>query len=62
MISDNEMMPSLLPLLTSVLVSVASARLHPRPQHIPTVNIADSGSVTSVYWTHKVTLGTAQHS
>ena len=57
------MMPSLLPLLTSVLVSVASssARLHPRPQHIPTVNIADSGSVTSVYWTHKVTLGTAQH-
>ena len=57
------MMPSLLPLLTSVLVSVvsssASARLHPR--HIPTVNIADSGSVTSVYWTHKVTLGTAQH-
>ena len=57
------MMPSLLPLLTSVLVSVASAsaRLHPRPQHIPTVNIADSGSVTSVYWTHKVTLGTAQY-
>ena len=59
------MTPSLLPLLTSVLVSVASAsasaRLHPRPQHIPTVNIADSGSVTSVYWTHKVTLGTAQH-
>ena len=57
------MMPSLLPLLTSVLVSVASAsaRLHPRPQHIPTVNIADSGIVTSVYWTHKVTLGTAQH-
>ena len=57
------MMPSLLPLLTSVLVSVASAsaRLHPRPQHIPTVNIADSGSVTSVYWTHKVTLGIAQH-
>ena len=57
------MMPSLLPLLTSVLVSVAStsARLHPRPQHIPTVNNADSGSVTSVYWTHKVTLGTAQY-